>query len=114
MVHPWKMKATPPVWIGEKMTLRDLYNKIDWSGVDDIEPPSELEVEPGPEFKFRFRCRLLLSALPEEMSPESERVNWDADRQVQARMQLKRIGVWDQLMTALVAADMIDKPQPEA
>jgi len=113
MPHPWKMDTMPPVIIGPKMTLRNLYNSVDWSGVDDIKPPSELEKEPDPEFKYRFRCRLLLSALPKEMYPESEKESWDKDRQLQARMQLKRIGVWDDVLKALVAADLIDKPQQE-
>ena len=96
-------------------SLGDLHDAIDWEAIDtqkleDVVSKENLETyQVDGDWKRRFRCQLLLASLPKEMGNEE----WDKDRQVQARLQLKRMNIWPQVLMVLYENSLIDPNEEE-
>ena len=78
------------------MTLRQLYDAIDWSGAEEAylkwSKGKEVADEDIPDFKEAWRTALLLCALPKEMLPEKAQKDWTLERQQEARWMLNAAG----------------------
>lgn len=100
------------------MTLKDLYDSIDWSESEEAylkwAKGKEVADEDIPEFKAAWRTSLLMSALPKEMLPEKIQKDWTLERQQEARWMLNAAGAWPQVVKFLRANDMIGDSDAEA
>lgn len=95
-------------------SLRHLYDELDWSGVDEAlvawEDRHRPQHDPLPDWKERWRCTLLLNALPKGMVPNPA---WAEDRMHDARGILAKMGVWPQVGPWLASKGLVTCENPD-
>ena len=102
-------------------TLNDLYSSLDWSNADmeyakwrtgkGVLDPDKVKYgeEDEEAMKLAWRATLLMHALPKEMIPAKEQMDWTVERNQEARWQLNAAGVWPMVVKWLIDNNLIEE-----